>query len=155
MVPANSGSLEVDSEDDDLNTGKIEEDTGLTQQPRSLCPALPLEEVQGTHREHLHTPLSPRLDQGDEDGPEYTEQLDNPREHSRCDSPTEGTNENTLEIPQPTHVNHEVSINTGYPDIQDTNAGSPGALETNTPSDICRRGKYLNTSTSDPDPAVC
>ena len=51
-------------------------------------------------------------------------------------TPTEGNNENTLEIPQPKHVNPEVSIKTGYPDMQDPNAGSPGALETNTPSDI-------------------
>jgi hypothetical protein len=34
------------------------------------------------------------------------------------------------------HENPEVSINTGYPDMQDINAGSPGVLETNNPSDI-------------------
>ena len=86
--------------------------------------------------EHLGTPSSPWSDQEDEKDPEYPEQSDNPREHSNCDSPTEGNNENTPALPQSEHENPEVSINTGYPDMQDTNAGSPGALETNDPSDI-------------------
>jgi len=59
MVPTNSASLEIDPKDDNLNIGEIEEDTGLTQQPRGLHPALPPEEVQGTHTEHLDTPSSP------------------------------------------------------------------------------------------------
>ena len=104
IVLANSASLEVDPEDDDLNIGEIEEDTGLTQQLRILHPSLPLEEVQGTHMEHLGTPSSPWSDQKDENDPEYPEQSDNPREHSKCDSPTEGNNENTLALPHPHHT---------------------------------------------------
>ena len=65
---------------------------------------------------------------------EYPEQSDNPRETSRCDSPTEGNNKNTWDLPQSQHENPEVSINTGYPNMQDTKAGSHRALETNNPS---------------------
>ena len=50
MVLANSAILEVDPEDDDLNIDEIEEDTGLTQQPRGLCPALPSRGTRYTYR---------------------------------------------------------------------------------------------------------
>ena len=114
MVPANSASLEVDPEDSDLTKGEIEEDTGLKQQPRELCPALPPEEVQGTHTEHPDTPSSPWSDQEDEDDPEYPEQSDNSGEHSGYNSPKKGNNENTPDLPQSQHENPEVSTNTEY-----------------------------------------
>ena len=100
MVPANSASLEVDPEDSDLTKGEIEEDTGLKQQPRELCPALPPEEVQGTHTEHPDTPSSPWSDQEDKDDPEYPEQSDNQGEHSGCNSLT-------MRTPL-THLNHSM-----------------------------------------------
>ena len=83
--------------------------------------------------EHLYTPSSPWSDQEDEYDPEYPEQSDNPREQSGCSSPTKGNNESILDLPQSLHDNPEVSINTGYPDMQDINAGSPGALEKTIP----------------------
>ena len=96
MVPAYSASLVVNPEDDNLTIGEIEEDTGLTQQPRELHLALPPEEIQGTHTEHPDTPSSPWSDQGDEDDPEYPEPSDNPGEHPGDNTPTKDNNENTL-----------------------------------------------------------
>lgn len=108
---------------------KLKKDTGLTQQPRELHPALPPEEIQGTHTEHTDTPSSPWSYQGDEDDPEYPEQSDNPGELSGDNSPIKGNNENTPDQPQSQHENPEVSINTGYPDTQDIDTRSPRTLE--------------------------
>ena len=100
IVPANSAGLEVDPEDDDLTIGDIEEDTGLTQQPRKLHPAPQPEEVPGTHREHPDTPPSPWSDPEDKNDPEYPEQSDDPEEHSGNSSPTKGNTGNALDPSQ-------------------------------------------------------
>ena len=123
---------------------KLKKDTGLTQQPREFCPALPPKEIQGTHVEHPDTPSSPWSDQGVEDDPEYPEQSDNPGEHSEDNPPAKGNNENTSVTPQSQHDNPEVSTNTGYPDTQDTNTGSPGILETDKSSD--KEQEIISTS---------
>ena len=99
---------------------KLKKETGLTQQPRELHPALPPDEIQGTHTEHTDTTSSPWSDEGDADDPEYLEQSDNPVEHSGDNSPIKGKNENTPDQPQSQHENPELSINTGYPDTQGT-----------------------------------
>ena len=146
MVPANSTGLEVDPEDDDLTIGEIEEDTGLRQQPRELRPALPPEEVPGKHTEHPDTPSMPWSDQGDENDPEYPEQS-TPRtiHQQKVTMKTPWTRLNQ-------HDNPEVNTNTGYPDTQDINTGSPGPWNKLKQLLRYRTGKYLNIPISDPDP---
>ena len=76
MVPVNTPDPEANPEDINITIEDIEEDTGLTQQPMMVHPALPPKEFPGT--DHHDTDPSPWSDEDEVSDSEYPEQPDDP-----------------------------------------------------------------------------
>ena len=133
MVPVNTPNLEANPEDMNITKEDIEEDKGLTQQPLMVHPTLPPKEFPGT--DHRDTDLSPWSNEDEESDPEYPEQPDNPGKNPGSSSQTGRKTENEPDASQSQHDDLEVTNDTGYPETQEINTGSPQNPDLNKSSD--------------------
>ena len=131
MVPVISQATEANPEDMNMDIeGTVEEDTGLTQQLRTVNPS-PLREVTGTDQQGADA--WPWSDDDEVSNPEYPEQQDELGNNPEDSSQTASSPVDIPEVLQSDINDPDEPDDTGYPDTLEIGTGTA----------------------QDPDPATC
>ena len=116
MLPVNSQVTEANSED------IIEEDTGLTQQIRTVNPSPTLREVPGT--DHQGADSRPWSDDDEVSNPKYPEQQNDSDNNPEDNSQTVSSTADVPGVLQSDNDNPDEPDDTGYPDTLEIRTGT-------------------------------
>ena len=123
MVPVNSQVTEANPEDMNVDTEDIiEEDTGLTQQIRTVNPSPTLREAPGT--DHRGPDAWPWSVDDEVSNPEYPEQQNDLDNNPDDNSQTVSSPADTPEVPQSDNDDPDEPDDTGYPDTLEIGTGT-------------------------------